>query len=66
MNAGGDLARIAYPARVVTLITSDVSAEPMAQLSGGPCVYDPKGEKALAILAKYKMEINLADFHRRE
>ncbi|KAF3430632.1 hypothetical protein E2986_02457 [Frieseomelitta varia] len=50
---GGDLARIAYPARIVTLITSDVSAEPMSELSGGPCVYDPKGERALAILAKY-------------
>ncbi|XP_017759604.1 PREDICTED: glycerate kinase-like [Eufriesea mexicana] len=52
---GGDLARFAYPARIVTLITSDVSTEPMAQLSGGPCVYDPKDEKALAILVKYKL-----------
>ncbi|XP_033202006.1 glycerate kinase [Bombus vancouverensis nearcticus] len=52
---GGDLARMAYPARVITLITSDVSAEPMSQLSGGPCVYDPKGEKALAVLEKYKL-----------
>ncbi|XP_026668471.1 glycerate kinase-like [Ceratina calcarata] len=52
---GGDLARIAYPARVVTLITSDVSAQPMSALSGGPCVYDPKDEKALAILTKYRV-----------
>ncbi|XP_017792097.1 PREDICTED: glycerate kinase-like [Habropoda laboriosa] len=52
---GGDLARMAYPARVVTLITSDVSARPISQLSGGPCVYDPKDDKALAILAKYNL-----------
>ncbi|XP_076237872.1 glycerate kinase [Calliopsis andreniformis] len=52
---GGDLARMAYPARIITLITSDVSAAPMSQLSGGPCVYDPKDEKALAILHKYRL-----------
>ncbi|XP_076765865.1 glycerate kinase [Xylocopa sonorina] len=52
---GGDLARISFPARVVTLITSDVSAKPMSELSGGPCVYDPKDEKALAILTKYRL-----------
>ncbi|CAK9797687.1 Glycerate kinase [Anthophora plagiata] len=52
---GGDLARTSYPATVVTLITSDVSAQPMSQLSGGPCVYEPKGEEALAILTKYKL-----------
>ncbi|XP_053996960.1 glycerate kinase-like [Hylaeus anthracinus] len=52
---GGDLARFAYPARVITLITSDVSAEPMSQLSGGPCVYDPKDDSALQILAKYRL-----------
>ncbi|XP_076621622.1 glycerate kinase [Colletes latitarsis] len=52
---GGDLARFAYPARVVTLITSDVSDEPMTQLSGGPCIYDPKDDSALQILAKYRV-----------
>ncbi|KZC09400.1 PREDICTED: glycerate kinase-like [Dufourea novaeangliae] len=50
---GGDLARFAYPARVIVLITSDVSAEPMTQLSGGPCVYDPKDDTALQIMTKY-------------
>lgn len=52
---GGDLARISYPARVVVLITSDVSAVPMSQLSGGPCAYDPKDETALGIVAKYRL-----------
>ncbi|EZA52939.1 Glycerate kinase, partial [Ooceraea biroi] len=52
---GGDLARQAYPAKVVTLVMSDVSAEPSEQLGGGPCVYDPKNRRALAILAKYEL-----------
>ncbi|XP_031843416.1 glycerate kinase [Nomia melanderi] len=52
---GGDLARFAYPARVITLITSDVSAEPMSQLSGGPCVHDLKDDTALKILIKYRL-----------
>ncbi|XP_050463446.1 glycerate kinase-like [Cataglyphis hispanica] len=52
---GGDLARLAYPAKIITLFTSDVSAEPSEQLGGGPCVYDPKDQRALAILTKYKL-----------
>ncbi|KAI4481047.1 hypothetical protein M0804_009673 [Polistes exclamans] len=52
---GGDLARTAYPAKIIILITSDVSDEPMALIGGGPCTYDPKGEKALAILTKYNL-----------
>lgn len=53
--SGGDLARQAYPAKVVTLVMSDVSAEPSEQLGGGPCVYDPKDRRALAVLAKYEL-----------
>ncbi|XP_020278709.1 glycerate kinase-like [Pseudomyrmex gracilis] len=52
---GGDLARLAYPAKVVTLFVSDVSAEPSEQLGGGPCVHDPKDQRALAIVTKYKL-----------
>lgn len=32
-----------------------MSAEPPEQLAGGPCVYDPKDRRALAILTKYKL-----------
>lgn len=32
-----------------------MSAEPSEQLGGGPCVYDPKDQRALAILTKYKL-----------
>lgn len=46
---------MAYPAKIITLFTSDVSAEPSEQLGGGPCVYDPKDQRALAILTKYKL-----------
>ncbi|XP_011704704.1 PREDICTED: glycerate kinase-like isoform X2 [Wasmannia auropunctata] len=52
---GGDLARLAYPAKVITLFTSEMSAEPPEQLGGGPCVYDPKDQTALAILTKYNL-----------
>ncbi|KAG7211729.1 hypothetical protein KM043_010975 [Ampulex compressa] len=51
----GDLARLAYPAKVVILVCSDVSEEPRDHLGGGPCAYDPKDERALAILSKYKL-----------
>ncbi|XP_011878395.1 PREDICTED: glycerate kinase-like [Vollenhovia emeryi] len=53
---GGDLARLAYPAKVITLYTSDLSAmtnEPSTQLGGDPCTYDPKDRRALDILTKY-------------
>ncbi|XP_032671021.1 glycerate kinase-like isoform X2 [Odontomachus brunneus] len=52
---GGDLARLAYPAKVITLFTSDVSAEPPEQLGGGPCVYEQKDQRGLAVLKKYKL-----------
>lgn len=32
-----------------------MSAEPSEQLGGDPCVYDPKDQRALAILTKYKL-----------
>jgi len=32
-----------------------VSAEPSEQLGGGPCDYDPKDQRALAILMKYRL-----------
>ncbi|KAL2711787.1 glycerate kinase-like [Vespula squamosa] len=52
---GGDLARLAYPARIIVLITSDVADEPMDFIGGGPCTYHHKGEEAFAILTKYNL-----------
>ncbi|GAB1862283.1 Glycerate kinase [Camponotus japonicus] len=57
---GGDLARLAYPAKIITLFTSDMSAEPSEQLGGGPCIYDPKNQRALTILIKYKLVDNVS------
>jgi len=62
---GGDLARLAYPAKVITLFTSDVSAEPPEQLGGGPCVHDSKDQKALIILMKYKLVDKVSHSVRR-
>ncbi|XP_070519944.1 glycerate kinase, partial [Cardiocondyla obscurior] len=52
---GGDLARLAYSARVITFFTSNVSAEPPVILAGDPCAYDPKDQSALEILTKYRL-----------
>lgn len=53
---GGQLARAAMPARVVTLILSDIVGDPLDAIASGPTVPDPTtyGD-ALAILDKYKI-----------
>lgn len=53
---GGQLARIAWPARVVSLVLSDVVGDPLDVIASGPTVADPTtfGE-ALAVLEKYKL-----------
>lgn len=38
---GGQLARVAYPAKVITLILSDVSGDPLDVIASGPTVPDP-------------------------
>jgi len=51
---GGRLALAAYPARVVTLIISDVPGDDPATVASGPTLADPTTrEEALAILKKY-------------
>lgn len=48
------MARLAYPAKVVSLFTSSsISAELLTKLKDSPCFYDPKDQRALAILTKY-------------
>jgi hydroxypyruvate reductase len=54
---GGGLARIAAPARLVTLILSDVIGSPLDVIASGPAVPDPGTfEDALGILRKYGIE----------
>jgi len=51
---GGQLARAAMPARVVTLILSDIVGDPLDAIASGPTVPDPTSyADALAILDKY-------------
>ncbi|XP_066591895.1 glycerate kinase-like [Prorops nasuta] len=62
MIRGGDLARMAFPAKVIILVTSDIYSEPTAMryLGGGPCHYDPKDLGALNVLSKYKFLDNIS------
>jgi hydroxypyruvate reductase len=55
---GGRLAAAAMPARMVTLMISDVPGDDPSVIGSGPTVADPTTQAdALAILQKYKMEI---------
>jgi len=53
---GGGLAKRAFPARVATLILSDVVNSPLEAIASGPTVPNPTNNKdALAILKKYNL-----------
>lgn len=55
---GGRLAAAAYPARVATLIVSDVPGDDPAQVASGPTVPDTTGpEAALAAIAAYRIAL---------
>jgi glycerate 2-kinase len=54
---GGGLARMVYPAHVVSLILSDVVGNPLETIASGPTVPNPTTAKdALAVLKRYKIE----------
>ncbi|KAJ8683034.1 hypothetical protein QAD02_018826 [Eretmocerus hayati] len=53
---GGGLARIAYPAKVTTLLLSDVVGDPIDLIASGPTVYtDDSVQEAIDILKKYEI-----------
>jgi glycerate 2-kinase len=53
---GGRLAAAAYPARVVTLLISDVPGDDPSVIGSGPTVADPTSvADAIAVFEKYKM-----------
>ena len=53
---GGQLARAAYPATVVSFILSDVIGDPLDVIASGPTVADPTSfENAYAVLQKYDL-----------
>jgi len=54
--AGGQLARAAAPARLVTLIVSDIVGSPVDAIASGPTVPDPTTfADALGILERYRL-----------
>lgn len=58
---GGRLAAAAYPARVVSLVISDVPGDDLAAVGSGPTVADPTTfAYARSIIAKYKIDAPLA------
>ena len=55
---GGRLAAAAHPARVVSLLISDVPGDDPATIASGPTVPDPTTrEDALEIVARYKLDL---------
>jgi len=55
---GGRLAAAAHPARMVTLVISDVPGDDPAIIASGPTVADPTtAADAVAILARYRIEL---------
>jgi hydroxypyruvate reductase len=53
---GGGLARIAYPATLISLILSDVIGDPLDAIASGPTVPDPtRFEDCARILARYEL-----------
>jgi hydroxypyruvate reductase len=53
---GGQLAKAAYPATLVSFILSDVIGDPLDVIASGPTVADPTSFKdAYAVLQKYKL-----------
>ncbi|AZN97531.1 glycerate kinase [Mesorhizobium sp. M9A.F.Ca.ET.002.03.1.2] len=55
---GGRLAAAAYPARVVSLVVSDIPGDNPALVASGPTVPDPGNrEEALASIAAYGMKL---------
>jgi len=68
--AGGNLARLAYPATVVSLLVSDVVGSPLDVIASGPTVPDTSTfADAYSVLAKYdlveKVPAGLAAYLRR-
>ncbi|MCK5782853.1 MAG: glycerate kinase [Desulfobacterales bacterium] len=54
---GGGLARVVYPATLITLILSDVVGDDLDSIASGPCVPDPTTfADCKAIFEKYSLE----------
>jgi len=59
---GGELAKLAHPARVVSLILSDVINSPLEAIASGPTAPDPSTiSDALQVLSKYGLPNNIPE-----
>lgn len=55
---GGRLAQAAYPAKVVSLVVSDVPGDNPAFVASGPTVPDPStAQDALSVIVEYRMDL---------
>jgi len=60
---GGGLAKLLYPAKIVSLIASDVPGNDLSTIASGPTVRDPSTkEEAFEVLKKYNLweQLNLS------
>lgn len=54
---GGQLSKHIFPARIVTLVLSDVIGDPLDMIASGPTVPDPSTfEDAIKVIEKYTLE----------
>ncbi len=59
---GGQLTRIAYPAKVLTLLISDVASDPLDVIASGPTVADPSTfSDAITVLKKYQLTSSVSE-----
>lgn len=53
---GGGLARMAYPASIISLILSDIVGDPVDLIASGPTIYSTKApDNVITILKKYNL-----------
>ena len=64
---GGNLAKLAYPATVVSLIISDVPGNDLSMVASGPTVFDKTAKKdAIRILKEYNFQFPISNFQLLE
>jgi glycerate-2-kinase len=60
-SKGGGLARVAYPARIINIVISDVIGNNLEDISSGPTVHDPFTITPQQVIKKYNFEERLDD-----